>query len=181
MAAGTLFSTAVLLLLYVRKREPCRGKCSLSFGTYIRLAVPVAFGGCLTAALSTANDTLIPMTLRQFGDSTSRALQQFGTFEGIVIPVLFFPSTILCVLSGMLIPDVSRANAAGIQKQGNRLTERVIELTLIFAVLISAVLLKYGGVIGRCMDGGELSGRMIRLLAPVVPFIYLEIVLEALS
>ena len=87
MAAGTLFSTAVLLLLYVRKREPCRGKCSLSFGTYIRLAVPVAFGGCLTAALSTANDTLIPMTLRQFGDSTSRALQQFGTFEGIVIPV----------------------------------------------------------------------------------------------
>ena len=90
MAAGTLFSTAVLLLLYVRKREPCRGKCSLSFGTYIRLAVPVAFGGCLTAALSTANDTLIPMTLRQFGDSTSRALQQFGTFEGIVIPVLFF-------------------------------------------------------------------------------------------
>lgn len=75
--------------------------------------MPVAFGGCLTAALSTANDTLIPMTLRQFGDSTSRALQQFGTFEGIVIPVLFFPSTILCALSGILIPEVARANAAG--------------------------------------------------------------------
>lgn len=180
MAAGTLFSTAVLLLLYVRKREPCRGKCSLSFGTYIRLAVPVAFGGCLTAALSTANDTLIPMTLRQFGDSTSRALQQFGTFEGIVIPVLFFPSTILCALSGILIPEVARANAAGNRERVCRLTERVIELTLIFAVLISAVLLKYGGVIGRCMDGGELSGRMIRIFAPVVPFIYLEIVLEAL-
>lgn len=126
------------------------------------------------------NDTLIPMTLRQFGDSTSRALQQFGTFEGIVIPVLFFPSTILCALSGILIPEVARANAAGNRERVCRLTERVIELTLIFAVLISAVLLKYGGVIGRCMDGGELSGRMIRILAPVVPFIYLEIVLEAL-
>ena len=30
------------------------------------------------------------------------------------------------------------------------------------------------------MDGGTLSGKMIRILAPVVPFIYLEIVLEAL-
>ena len=180
MACGTLFTAVTLTVLYFQKREPCGGTCSLSLWRYIRLAVPVAVGGCLTAGLSTANDALIPVTLRQFGDSASDALRQFGTFEGIVIPVLFFPSTILCALSGILIPEVARANAAGNRERVCRLTEQVIALTLFFAVLISAVLLKFGGVIGRCMDGGELSGKMIRILAPVVPFIYLEIVLEAL-
>lgn len=180
MAAGTIFTAVTLSFLYFRSHEHTGGICSISFGRYVRLAIPVAFGGCLTALLSTTNDALIPMTLRQFGDSTNRALQQFGTFEGIVIPVLFFPSTILCALSGILIPEVARANAAGNQKRVQSLTERVIELTLIFAILIAAVLLKFGGVIGYWMDGGTLSGRMIRILAPVVPFIYLEIVLEAL-
>ena len=140
----------------------------------------MALGGCLTAALSTANDTLIPITLRQSGDSASRALEQFGTFEGVVIPVLFFPSTMLCALSGILIPEIARANAAGNQRRVCQLTERVIQLTLIFAILIAAILLKFGGRVGYWMDGGTLSGKMIRILAPVVPFIYLEIVLEAL-
>ena len=180
MAAGTLFTALTLTALYFRGRERSCGKCSITFRQYIRLAVPVAFGGCLTAVLSTANDALIPMTLQQFGDSTSHALEQFGTFEGIVIPVLFFPSTILCALSGILVPEAARANAAGNQARLRYLTERVMQLTLLFAILIAALLLKFGIVIGRWMDGGTLSGRMIQILAPVVPFIYLEIVSEAL-
>ena len=126
MACGTLFTAVTLTVLYFQKREPCGGTCSLSLWRYIRLAVPVAVGGCLTAGLSTANDALIPVTLRQFGDSASNALRQFGTFEGIVIPVLFFPSTILCALSGILIPEVARANAAGNRERVCRLTEQVI-------------------------------------------------------
>ncbi len=180
MAASVLFTATVLIAMYLHSRAPVESTCSLSFRRYVYLAIPVAFGGCLTSLLSTANDALIPMTLRQFGDSAHHALQQFGTFEGIVIPVLFFPSTILCALSGILIPEVARANAGGNQKRLQDLTERVIALTLIFAILIAAILLRFGTVIGKWMDGGTLSGKMICILAPVVPFIYLEIVLEAL-
>lgn len=180
MAAGTCCSTILLAILYFRQKTSTETRASLSFWRYSRLAIPVALGGCLTAALSTANDTLIPFTLRQFGNSTHRALEQFGTFEGVVIPVLFFPSTILCALSGILIPEVARASAAGNQPRVQALTERVIEWTLIFAVLIATILLRFGNIIGQWMDGGTLSGHMIRILAPVVPFIYLEIVLEAL-
>lgn len=180
MIVGNVFTGITLLLIYRKHREKGSGTCSVGFRTYIRLAVPVAFGGCLTAVLSTANDALIPVTLRQFGDSSQRALQQFGTFEGIVIPVLFFPSTILCALSGILIPEIARANAAGNRQRVQWLTEKVVQLTLIFSVLIAAILLQYGDMIGHQMDGGSLSGRMIQILAPVVPFIYLEIVLEAL-
>ncbi len=120
------------------------------------------------------------MTLQHFGDTSSHAMEQFGTFEGVVIPVLFFPSTILCALSGILVPEAARASAAGNQIRLQHLTERVIQLTIIFSILIVAIFLRFGGTIGTWMDGGTLSGHMIRLLAPVVPFIYLENVLEAL-
>ena len=56
----------------------------------------------------------------------------------------------------------------------------LIEKTLIFSILVAAVLMHYGSEIGTLLDGGELAGRMITIIAPVVPFIYLEIILEAM-
>lgn len=113
-------------------------------------------------------------------NSTELALSQFGTFEAIVIPVLFFPSTILCALSGILITEAARATAANNQAHLQRLTKAVIQKTLQLSIFIAAGLLLYGNLIGTLLDGGALAGYLIRLLAPVVPFIYLEIVLEAL-
>ena len=61
-----------------------------------------------------------------------------------------------------------------------RLTKAVIQKTLQLSIFIAAGLLLYGDLIGTLLDGGALAGYLIRLLAPVVPFVYLEIVLEAL-
>ena len=38
----------------------------------------------------------------------------------------------------------------------------------------------FGNEIGILLDGGEIAGIMIGVIAPVIPFIYLEIVLEAI-
>ena len=184
MAISTGSSTIIgfffLLWFCCKSRIAHTGTVSLSLGRYIRLAIPVLFGGCLTAALSSTNDALIPVTLRQAGNSTEAALSQFGVFEAIVIPVLFFPSTILCALSGILITESARATAAGNQKRLQHLTDATVQRTLQLSVFIAAGLLVYGNLIGNLLDGGEFAGYLIRLLAPVVPFIYLEIVLEAL-
>jgi stage V sporulation protein B len=120
------------------------------------------------------------MTLRQSGSTAESALAQFGIFEAIVIPVLFFPSTVLCVLSGILLPESARAEAAGKKARLQYLAKRALSFTMLFSVLVSAVLLVFGGVIAELMGAEPLAGRMIRLLAPVVPFIYLEIILEAI-
>ena len=98
----------------------------------------------------------------------------------VLHPVLFFPSTILCALSGILITEAARATAANNQAHLQRLTKAVIQKTLQLSIFIAAGLLLYGNLIGTLLDGGALAGHLIRLLAPVVPFIYLEIVLEAL-
>ncbi|MBD5159319.1 MAG: oligosaccharide flippase family protein [Ruminococcus sp.] len=178
--AGNIFSLFYCLIVFVHSHEKCTGKCSLNFRKYISYAFPIMAGSILTSALSSTNDALIPMCLRQSGDSVNEALSRFGIFEAIVIPTLFFPSVVLCSMSGIIVSESARASASGNMDRIRSLTERLIRYTIIFAVFASAVLMKFGDTVGELLGGGELAGKMITIIAPVVPFIYMEIISEAL-
>ncbi|MDE5862689.1 MAG: oligosaccharide flippase family protein [Ruminococcus sp.] len=177
---GNIFSLFYCLIVFLRSHEKCTGKCSLNFRKYISYAFPIMAGSILTSALSSTNDALIPMCLRQSGDSVNEALSRFGIFEAIVIPTLFFPSVVLCSMSGIIVSESARASASGNMERIRSLTERLIRYTIIFAVFASAVLMKFGDTVGELLGGGELAGTMITIIAPVVPFIYMEIISEAL-
>ncbi len=178
--SGNATSLLFMLGLFVRHRPEHGGRPSIAFRGYVCAALPIMGGGILTAALSSTNDALIPICLRQFGDSQEQALSLFGIFEAIVIPTLFFPSVVLCSMSGMIVSESARAAAADDRDRIRSLTSRLIEYTMIYAVFAAAVLLRFGGTIGELLGGGELAGGLISAIAPVVPFIYMEIVLEAL-
>ncbi|MDE6034763.1 MAG: oligosaccharide flippase family protein [Ruminococcus sp.] len=178
--AGNIFSLIYCLVLFVRNHKKSTGKCSLNFRKYVSYAIPIMAGSILTATLSSTNDALIPMCLRQSGDSVNEALSRFGIFEAIVIPTLFFPSVVLCSMSGIIVSETARASASGNMERIRSLTERLTRYTVIFAVFASAVLMKFGDTVGELLGGGELAGKMITIIAPVVPFIYMEIITEAL-
>lgn len=165
---------------YVKLHERRQGRCSLSFRQYTAFSMPIMGGSVLTAVLSSTNDALIPICLRQFGDSAGDAFSKFGVFEAIVIPTLFFPSVVLCSMSGIIVSEAARAKAASNKARIKALTEKLSSWTLMFSVFAAAVLMRFGGRIGELLGGGELAGKMITVIAPVVPFIYMEIVLEAL-
>ena len=178
--AGNLFSLVFFLTAFAKNYERSDGKGSLGFKKYAAFAFPIMGGGILTAALSSTNDALIPLCLRQYGDSVSEALSQFGIFEAIVIPTLFFPSVVLCSMSGIIVSESARASAAGDKVRIKSLSERLTEWTLMFSIFAAAVLMRFGTPIGELLGGGETAGKMITVIAPVVPFIYMEIILEAM-
>lgn len=178
--AGNVFSLVFLVAAYFRHRIRATGRATLSFGQYVSYSMPIMGGGALTALLSSTNDALIPICLRQYGDSAESALSLFGIFEAIVIPALFFPSVVLCSMSGMIVSEAARANARNDHDRICGLTKTITEWTLMFSVFAAAVLMRFGRPIGELLGGGELAGKMITIIAPVVPFIYMEIVLEAL-
>lgn len=176
-------STAQLIFLLCFLRVCKAGRterASLRLSGYLRLAVPVMAGSALTSFLSSANDALVPITLRQAGNSTAEALSQFGIFEAIILPALFFPSTILCSLAGILVTETAREKAGGGLVRITELTEAVVRRTIVYAVFAATLFLLFGNRLGELLGGGEIAGKMIMILAPVVPFIYLEIVLESI-
>lgn len=178
--AGNVFSLLFLTAVYIKTRQHSQGRGTLTFRGYTALAVPIMGGGILTSVLSSTNDALIPVCLRQYGDSAGEALSMFGVFEAIVIPTLFFPSVILCSMSGIIVSETARAAAAGDRRRISRLAGDLTAWTLRFSIFAGAVLMRFGGRIGELLGGGELAGRMITVIAPVVPFIYMEIISEAM-
>ncbi len=181
MISGNGVSVIFLLGAYLKLRVRRKGsRSSMTLRGYARYAFPIMGGSLLTALLSSTNDALIPVCLRQHGSTAATALAQFGIFEAIVIPTLFFPSVVLCSMSGIIVSEAARASAAGNRERIRSITGRLTEYTIIYAVIASAVLIRFGPDIGVQLGGGAEAGKMIQAIAPVVPFIYMEIVLEAL-
>lgn len=155
-----------------------KGSCTLSFRRLLRLLLPVFSNACLVSLLSSTNDALVPLTLMQYGSSTETALSQFGEFEAIILPALFFPSVVQCCMSGLLVPTLSKLRAAGDEEGIRQTTQRVLEQTVGFSLFAVLIFSLFGHVIGDFLGGDSFAGSVLCRMAPVIPFIYIEIILE---
>ncbi len=180
IAAGQIFGCLFLAMFYLKCRKPCRNECSIGFKWFVLASVPIFLNSIVTSVLSSANDALVPLTLKQYGNSTAEALSQFGIFEAIVIPALFFPSSILCSLSSILVPELSRERCADNNDKNVCLINKVLRQTFSFSIFVAVIFLCFGREIGYLMSGDYFAGKIIAILSPAVPFIYLEIILEGI-
>lgn len=170
----------ILLASLPEKKFSERSKASVSFGKYICKLIPIILNSYIPCILSTANDALVPVTLRQSGCNTSEALSYYGIFEAVVLPVIFFPSMLLSCLSMILVPEISKHRLSGEKFKNLDLISDVISKTIIYSIFIVSILATYGNEIGSLVSNESSAGKMIALLSPVIPFIYLEIVLEGI-
>lgn len=180
VGTGQILSCVTMIILYLKDRTTSKKRCSISFKYFIFCSVPIFLNSLITSVLSSTNDALVPITLKQYGNSTSEAFSQFGIFEAIVIPALFFPSSILCSLSGILVPELARERTAENTDKNKKLVRKVLKYTFSFSIFTAMIFLCFGDEIGYLMSGSYFAGRIIRILAPAVPFIYLEIILEGI-
>lgn len=180
MLGGQLAGFLYLFICCIRYRKSYTSKPTMSFRVFVITSVPIMLNSLVTSVLSSLNDALVPLTLKQYGNSTEEALSRFGIFEAIIIPALFFPSGILCSLSAILIPELSRERGAENTEKTATLTTRVLRQTFSFSIFAAAIFLCFGNEIGRLMSGEDFAGKILRILAPAVPFIYLEIILEGI-
>ncbi|MDR0919889.1 MAG: oligosaccharide flippase family protein [Oscillospiraceae bacterium] len=170
----------LIVIAFCKQNVHCDKKVTINFKTFMAIAIPIALNSYIIASLSSANDALIPLTLKQFGESTGDALSKFGIFEAIVLPTLFFPSVIVQCLSCILLPEISKASASGNTVRVQHLTKKALQRTLYFSMLIMVILLCFGNKIGMMLSDEKIAGEVITILSPVIPLIYLEIVLEGI-
>ena len=67
IAAGQMFSCLFLILCYLKFRRPCDHECSIRFKWFVFSSVPIFLNSIVTSVLSSANDALVPLTLKQIG------------------------------------------------------------------------------------------------------------------
>lgn len=142
------------------------------------IAAPVAATRYVGSILRTIENVMVPGALAAFCGSRDTALAQFGALRGMAMAVLFFPFSFLATLSTLLLPEITEAYARRRQGLLDRLISRTILITLTVSVLMGGLFTLFASQLGELLYHDAEVALYIRVLGPVMPFMYLESVVD---
>ena len=144
------------------------------------IAMPVAFSSYIRSGLLTLEHALIPQGLRKSGATRSQALESYGILNSMVFPIILFPTALIGSFSGLLVPELAECRAQGNRREISYIAERVYSIALWFSIGTAAVLCCFAEEFGMVIYGNAQAARHIRLLAPLIPVMYLDTTTDAM-
>lgn len=178
---SSLAAAASLGALYLLRRDRfSRGrKDSPPWRRVVRIALPVGLADDLRAGLNTLENLLIPRRLALYG-GTVNAMADYGVLHGMVFPLLMFPAAILASLADLLVAEFSRcANHPG-RVRVRYLARRGLRAAWLFGLASGGMLFAAARPLGELLYHSAAAGACLRLYAPLVPILYLDIVVDAM-
>ncbi len=160
--------------LSVNNNDVYESSSKAIIGNIIHIALPITSGRYLNSGLRTVENILVPNMLEVYTHSRSFALSQFGNLKGMALPILFFPSSFLTAFSSLLLPEISQAHTLSQHHQLQRTIHRTLQITLLSSILIGGLFWVLAYPIGALIYDEREIGRMLRVLAPIAPIMYLE-------
>lgn len=146
----------------------------------LEIAVPITGGRYLNSALRTIENLLVPNCLTKFNGLRELSLSEFGMLKGMAMPILFFPSSFLTALSTLLIPEITEAAALHQIDRVNKSVNQSMRITLLLSIPIAGLFFLFSKQLGILIYHSEEVGSLIGVLAPIVPFMYVEWVVDGL-
>lgn len=181
--AAELISLCYALLYYrrdIRKLTAGRTKMNHLTRKTLPILLPVCANALTRSGLSAAENALVPFGLRQCGQSSAASLAAFGTVSGMAMPVLVFPSVFVLPLAALIIPEMAEANARHHSNSVRHMTERTFGLTLLYSIPVTVLMIFDGMPLCRILYGNSEAGYYLTVLAPVIPLMYLDTVVDAI-
>lgn len=144
------------------------------------IALPITVGRYLNSLLRTAENVLVPRQLEKSGLTGGEALSVFGVIKGMALPLIFFPASFLNALSTLLIPEMSEASATGRSYKVKYTVEKCIHITLISSLPLAVIFFYSSAELGSLVYKDPTAGQIIRMLAPIIPLMYIDSVCDGL-
>lgn len=145
-----------------------------------KMALPVAGERAVTTCFHTVENLMVPTVAAAVMGSREAAVSLFGVLKGMALPLLFFPSSFLTVFSTLLIPEVSEALAKGQRQRLKRSVGATFQIIITLSVLLGALFFFFADHFGTVIYGSREASYMIRVLAPIVPFMYCESIADGM-
>lgn len=171
-------SCCLMLFFAARSKEFTRGK-NEPLHPYTRrelyeIVLPVTGSRLLGSGLQAVESSLIPLTLSIYTESRAVAMTQYGNLKGMALPLLFFPFSVLSALSGLLMPEITRAHTRGDGAATRRLILTMLKLTGGFSMAAGIGFVALGPQLAELVYRDAEVGRYVQVLGFVAPFMYLE-------
>ena len=138
---------------------------------------PVEGGRVLASALHTAENMLVPACLAVYlinAGGRTVALEQYGELKGMALPLLTFPFGLLGSLSVLLMPEITQAHILGQTERLKTLLDRMLRLTGYFSALAGVLFWVWGRPLAQLLYQSADAGFYLETLAPAMPLMYLE-------
>lgn len=142
------------------------------------IVLPVEGSRLLGSGLQAVESSLIPLTLSLYTGSRAVAMTQYGNFKGMALPLLFFPFSVLSALSGLLMPEITRAYTRGDGQETRRLIGTMLKLTGAFSLAAGACFVVFGPQLAQIAYRDAEVGHYVQILGFVAPFMYLESMID---
>lgn len=176
-------SFTLIFILYIidiklKKLEDIR-----SFGQRInilKIAFPVAVTSYIRSGLSTLKQLIIPTQLEKSGISCSRALSQYGMINGMVLPVITFPTVFTNSYSMLLIPEFSTYVAQKNYKAINYIANKIFKITCAFTMCICSIFFIFSNDLGLAIYNNIEIGYYFKIFTPFIFFMYMDHIIDCI-
>ena len=148
--------------------------------TLLQTALPIAFSAYARSGLISIEHMLIPRGLSRFGGTQSGALAQYGLLQSMALPIVLFPAALIIAFSGLLIPEITECCTRNNHRQIRYICERVTQLALLFSIGVAGIMICFSEELGAVIYPGTDAGRYIRLLAPLIPVMYIDTTVDSM-
>ena len=180
---GDITSCIILYIIYLLDRRRYNTNGSKPRGITKRMfgiALPLAFSAYARTSLASLQNLLIPRGLRLSGSTADKSLADYGMIQGMVFPIIVFPSALFYSLADLMVPELTQAQVAGRHNYISAMVNRILRLCLLFSIGVMGILFVFSGELGNAIYKLEEIGKDIRLLSFLMPFMYLDAITDGM-
>ena len=146
----------------------------------LSISLPIAFTTYIRSGLITLQHILIPEGLRNSGASHAKALIAYGSIHSMAMPIILYPAALISSFSGLLVPELAESSVQKSTVRIQYIISRVWSLSLIFSIGVAGVLICFSNELGEALYPGTETAEYIRILAPLIPIMYLDTATDAM-
>ena len=146
----------------------------------LKILLPVAMTSYIRSGLSTIKQLIIPSSLEKSGISCEKALSSYGIISGMAMPIVLFPSNFLMAISSLIMPEFARYHIKQDSQKIKLYAHKLIFLTFIFSCFLALFFFIFGRNLGTIIYNNSQVGGFVKIFAPLIPFIYIDIIIDCI-
>lgn len=178
---GEIGSFAIACFIYYIESRPLKGQGRAPndlWGRLFSIAIPLGVAAYARTALNAAKNLLTPRSLEKGGSSA--AMADYGMIQGMVFPIITFPSALISSLAELLIPEITMLQAQGNEKGITRQANRIFAACGVFAMGTAGIIFRFAAPLGEIIYHSSDAGRYIMLFSFIIPVMYLDMITDSL-
>lgn len=146
----------------------------------MKISIPIAITSYIRSGLSTLKQVLIPLRLEKTGMSCNLAISSYGMINGMVMPILFFPSTFINSFSCLLIPEFSSFHTRNEKEKMQIIVKRIFKYTFLFSICIVGIFWHFADQLSLIIYNTTEIAKFLKILSPLVVFMYLDTIVDSI-